>query len=102
MHSRITKEKSTGKYYYTIEVGTKGNRKRKVSKRFKTKREAKEALNSALTKLEQQKLQQQNRFPHIKADITLGEYLEYWLRMYAAINTAPNTYRGYAQIIRKI
>lgn len=31
--------------------------------------------------------------------MTLGEWLEQWLRDYAAVNTAPRTYEGYAGIV---
>lgn len=37
MTGRITKDKKNGTYYITIEVGTKGNRKRKVKKISKQK-----------------------------------------------------------------
>ncbi|MEC1721964.1 hypothetical protein [Schinkia azotoformans] len=37
MTGRITKDKKTSVYYITIEVGTKGNRKRKVQKTSKLK-----------------------------------------------------------------
>lgn len=47
MTGPITKDKKTGTYFITIEVVTKGNRKRKVQKNLETKREAKIALDLA-------------------------------------------------------
>jgi integrase len=92
---RITKDKKKGTYYVTIEVGTKGNRKRKVLKSFKTKREAKEALDLAIADL-----QKELENGESTADMSLGDYLDFWLRSYAKSNTSPNTYRAYEQIIR--
>ena len=95
MTGRITKDKKTGTYYITIEVGTKGNRKRKVLKNFKTKRDAKAALDQATAEL-QKKMENDES----KEALSLGDYLDYWLKSYAQSNTSPNTYRGYEQIIR--
>jgi integrase len=92
---RVTKEKKANTWYYTIEVGTKGKRKRKVQKNFKTKAEAKDALKFAMSELEKE-----GNLENSKRDMTLGEYLDYWLKSYAKTNTAPNTYRGYEGIIR--
>ncbi|MFD2443757.1 tyrosine-type recombinase/integrase [Bacillus sp. CGMCC 1.16607] len=95
MTGRITKDKITGSYYITIEVGTKGNRKRKVQKNFKTKREAKEALELAIA--EMQKVVEEKES---KENLLLGDYLDFWLKSYAESNTSPNTYKRYEQIIR--
>jgi integrase len=95
MTGRITKDKKTNTFYFTIEIGTKGNRKRKVQKNFKTKKEAKVALDLALAEL-----QNEGENDESKKDLSLGGYLDYWLKAYAKSNTAPNTYRGYEQIIR--
>ncbi|WP_417900455.1 tyrosine-type recombinase/integrase [Bacillus haimaensis] len=95
MTGRVTKDKKTGTYYVTIEIGTKGNRKRKVQKNFKTKRDAKAALDIAIADLQKEKDNKE-----VKEDISLGNYLDYWLNSYAKSNTSPNTYRGYEQIIR--
>ncbi|WP_374110698.1 hypothetical protein [Neobacillus cucumis] len=35
-----------------------------------------------------------------KPDLYLGDYLDYWLKLYTKSNTSPNTYRAYEQIIR--
>ncbi|WML52190.1 N-terminal phage integrase SAM-like domain-containing protein [Neobacillus sp. PS3-12] len=95
MTGRITKDKRTGTYYITIEVGTKGNRRRKVLKNFKTKRDAKVALDLAQAELQTELDKGESR-----EDLSLGDFLDYWLKSYAKSNTAPNTYRGYEQIIR--
>lgn len=95
MTGRITKDKKSGTYFITIEVGTKGNRKRKVQKNFKTKRDAKAALDVALAEFQKEVGNDES-----KEDLSLGEYLDYWLKAYAKSNTSPNTYRGYEQIIR--
>ncbi|MEK5391863.1 tyrosine-type recombinase/integrase [Margalitia sp. FSL K6-0131] len=94
MISRVTKDKKTGTFYYTIEVGTKENRKRKVKKNFKTKREAKAALDLAIAELQKELANDK-----YKKDLFLGDYLDYWLKAYAKSNTAPNTYKGYERII---
>jgi integrase len=95
MTGRITKDKKTGTYYITIEVGTKENRKRKVQKNFKTKKEAKLALVLVTAELQKELENTQS-----KLDTSLGDYLDYWLKLYAKTNTSPNTYRAYEQIIR--
>ncbi|WP_458413024.1 tyrosine-type recombinase/integrase [Schinkia sp. CFF1] len=96
MTGRITKDKKTGTYYFTIEVGTKGNRKRKVQKNFKTKKDAKAALDLAIADLHNEVDNNESS----KESLSLGDYLDYWLKSYAKPNTSPNTYRGYEQIIR--
>jgi integrase len=96
MNSRVTKDKKTGTFYYTIEVGTKEKRERRVKRKFKTAKAAKAALELALAEL--QKVMDNAAGP--KGILTLGEYLDYWLKAYAESNTSPNTYRGYEQIIR--
>lgn len=95
MTGRITKDKKTGTYYITIEIGTKGNRKRKVQKNFKTKKDAKAALELATAEL-----QKELENDVSQTDLSLGDYLDYWLKTYAKSNTSPNTYRAYEQIIR--
>ncbi|MED4351919.1 N-terminal phage integrase SAM-like domain-containing protein [Schinkia azotoformans] len=96
MTGRITKDKKTGAYYITIEVGTKGNRKRKVQKNFKTKRDAKVALDLPIAELQKEVGNNDDS----KEDLSLSDYLDYWLKSYVKSNTSPNTYRGYEQIIR--
>jgi Phage integrase, N-terminal SAM-like domain/Arm DNA-binding domain len=95
MTGRITKDIKTGTYYITIEVGTKGNRKRKVLKNFKTKRDAKVALDQATAELQKEVGNDES-----KEALSFGDYLDYWLKSYTQSNTSPNTYRGYEQIIR--
>lgn len=52
MTGRITKDKKAGTYYVIIEIGTKGNRKRKVIKNFKTIKEAKMTLDITIAELQ--------------------------------------------------
>ncbi|MFC0560399.1 tyrosine-type recombinase/integrase [Halalkalibacter alkalisediminis] len=95
MTGRITKDKKTNKYYYTIEIGTKESRKRKVKKNFKTKTEAKSALEIAMAELRKEEHGKESR-----KEWTLNGYFDYWLKTYAKSSTAPNTFRGYEGIIR--
>jgi integrase len=92
---RITKDKKKGTFYVTIELGTKGKRQRKVLKNFKTRKEAKEALDFALADL-----QKELENSVSTTELSLSEYLDFWLKSYARSNTAPNTFRSYEQIIR--
>jgi integrase len=92
-----TKVKEAGPWIYTIEVGTKGNRKRKVGKKFRTRNLAKEAMEKAMEELEkafERELGIQD------AEQTLGEFLIYWLEAYARHGTAPNTFKGYKSIVQ--
>ncbi|WP_138415221.1 tyrosine-type recombinase/integrase [Aquibacillus sediminis] len=93
MTGHVRWDKETKSWMYTIEIGRGGNRKRRVKKNFKKQREAKEAMNLAVAELQQTE-------SVVDHDITLGEYLDYWLRNYAKTNTAPNTYKGYEKIVR--
>jgi hypothetical protein len=52
MRQTKTKVKEAGPWMYTIEVGTKSNRKRKVGKKFPTRNKAKEAMEKAIKELE--------------------------------------------------
>ncbi|MEC1523212.1 hypothetical protein P9D43_14485 [Neobacillus niacini] len=89
MAGPITKDKKTGTYFITIEVVTKGNRKRKVQKNLETKREAKDALDLVAAELQKELNNDES-----KEDLSLGDYLDYWLNSYAKSNTSPNTYRA--------
>lgn len=80
---------------YVIEIGSKGNRKRKVGKNFKTQREAKNAMANAIAELQKKEIK---LLP--KNDLTLGDYLDYWLKTYAMPNTSPNTFNTYERIVR--
>ncbi|MFA9559675.1 N-terminal phage integrase SAM-like domain-containing protein [Evansella sp. AB-rgal1] len=95
MTGSVRLDKKSKKYLYVIEVGSDGNRKRKVKKGFKTKKEAKNAMALALTEL-----QKEGSALDEDGDITFGDYLEYWLSAYAKSSTAPNTYKGYERMIR--
>ncbi|GAE35706.1 tyrosine-type recombinase/integrase [Halalkalibacter akibai] len=97
MTGRVTKDKKTNKYYYTIDIRTKENRKRKVKKNFKTKKEAKRALELAMEELQKEERVKDSQK---EGTWTLGSYFDYWLKTYAKSNTAPNTFRGYEGIIR--
>ncbi|MDG5789608.1 Arm DNA-binding domain-containing protein [Evansella sp. AB-P1] len=95
MTGHVRYDKKTKNYLYVIEVGPKGNRKRKVKRGFKNQREAKKAMNLAMADLqkEESSILDSN-------DYTVSEYLDYWLSSYAKSSTAPNTYKGYERMIR--
>jgi integrase len=96
--SYITKveKKKPFTYTFTIELGRDetGKRKRIIKRNFKKRYEAEEALEKALAELEKENSNASNK------DMTLGEYLDYWLETYAQSNTAYNTYKGYERMIR--
>ncbi|WCK54760.1 site-specific integrase [Aneurinibacillus sp. Ricciae_BoGa-3] len=92
MAGSVHKEGST--WYYMLELGKdqQGKRKRKKKRGFKTKREALKELAEAETAL--------NKGVYVEDDqLTLGEYLQFWLKHYAKINTAERTYEGYCSMI---
>lgn len=88
-------DKKTGKWFFVIEAGKDANGKRTRKKRsFDTKKEAKMAMAEALIEV------QNNRDTKKNVNITVGEYLTYWLENYAKTNTKPKTFAEYDKIVK--
>jgi integrase len=97
MTGNVRFDKESDSYMYTIEMGTRGNRMRKIKKKFKSERAAKHAMFEAMKELEKDF---ESRSKGQLADQTLGKFLSFWLEAYARSNTAPNTFKGYKSIIQ--
>ncbi|MDQ0972398.1 hypothetical protein QFZ31_002276 [Neobacillus niacini] len=69
-----------------------GKRKQKKKRGFKTKKEAEKFLNEQLNSIN-------NGTYFEPKDITLSEYLSYWVDNYAKLNLAPRTSEHYNYII---
>lgn len=78
-----------------IETGrtAEGRRTRRRFPLVGTKRQAESELAERIHQLETGALLQQDR-------ITVAEYLQYWLGVYARPNTSPRTYERYEEIVR--
>ncbi|EGK10195.1 phage integrase family site-specific recombinase [Desmospora sp. 8437] len=92
MRGHIRKRGS--KWAIVLDIGKKadGSRNRKWFSGFKTKKEAQSFLNQKLHQIESGTYVEPSK-------ITLGEYLNRWLKDYAELNTAPRTYQGYEYMI---
>jgi len=90
------KQRSKGSWTIWVELGRDpetGRRKQQTLTVRGTKKDAERELRTVLTRIESG--------AHVKpAKLTLGEYLEQWLRDYVATNTAPTTADGYSDIAR--
>ena len=90
------KQRSKGSWTIWVELGRDpetGRRKQQTLTVRGTKKDAERELRIVLTHIESG--------AHVKpAKLTLGEYLEQWLRDYVATNTAPTTADGYSDIAR--
>ncbi|PAE32473.1 site-specific integrase [Bacillus sp. 7884-1] len=88
-------DKKTGKWYFVIEAGKDSFGKRTRKKRsFNTKKEAKMAMAEAVLEVKNSRSIQK------VVEITVGEYLVYWLENYAKTNTKPKTYAEYDKIVK--
>ncbi|WML56675.1 site-specific integrase [Neobacillus sp. PS2-9] len=88
-------DKKTGKWIFVIETGKDSNGKRtRIKRSFNTKKEAKIAMAEALLEVKN------NRNKPNNVQISVGEYLSYWLENYAKTNTKPKTYAEYEKIVR--
>ena len=95
MRGHIRKRGST--YSIVVDVGRDeyGKRKQKWYSGFKTKKEAEKALADIIAKIEKGEYFE-------PANITVAQYLDYWLDTYAKINVAPSTYRRYTEFAAHI
>lgn len=97
----VTKEESTGKYYYTLELGkdANGKRIRKKKRGFKKEKYARAALNEAIAA----SLNEEKHQPQLskQQNMLLEDFLKFWLENYAKTNTRPRTFDGYSKIVHK-
>jgi integrase len=88
-------DKKTGKWIFVIETGKDSNGKRtRIKRSFNTKKEAKIAMAEALLEVKNSRNKPNN------VQISVGEYLSYWLENYAKTNTKPKTYAEYEKIVK--
>jgi integrase len=90
------RQRSKGTWSLWVDLGRDpetGKRKQQTMTVRGSKKDAERELRAVLTRIE--------GGIHVKpARMTVGEYLESWLRGYATTNTAPSTADGYKDIIR--
>jgi integrase len=83
------------RWYPVIDIRDEnGKRKRKWLQGFDTKKAAQAFLNEKLNEIQKGTFVQ-------TSDMTVADYLRYWLNNYAKPNTAPRTYEGYEMIVDK-
>jgi integrase len=82
------------KWYYSFETGkVEGKRKRIERVGGNTKKEAEAALRKALSEYE-------NAGLHFEpSEISVADYMDYWLKNYVEVNCRYNTQEGYKQVI---
>jgi integrase len=95
MRGHIRKRGSS--YAIVVDIGRdeNGRRKQKWISGFKTKKDAEKMLAEVISQIEK------GQFIEEK-DITVEEYLKYWLDSYAKTNTAPRTYIRYTELANHI
>ena len=89
------RKRSKNSWAIVVELGRDpktGKRKQKWQTIKGTKNDAERELRAIITRLENGSYVRPTK-------LTVGEYLEQWLRDYAAINTGPRTYERYSEII---
>lgn len=95
MRGHIRKRGST--YSIVVDIGRdeNGKRKQKWYSGYKTKKEAEKALADIIAKIEKGEYFE-------PANMTVAEYLNYWLDTYPKNNVAPSTYRRYTEFAAHI
>lgn len=87
--------KRGSKWYYSFEVASiKGTRKRVERVGGRTKKEAEQALRRSLTEYEE------TGAIFEPSETSVGDYMDFWLEEYVALNLAQNTYDNYEMVIR--
>ncbi|WP_129596669.1 tyrosine-type recombinase/integrase [Anaerophilus nitritogenes] len=96
MRGSIKKEKN-GTYTYCVYVRTDENGKKKYKRKrgFRTKKECEIALADIITQIEKGTLVTNDQ-------MTIKEYMDYWLETYPKNNCAPRTYIRYTEFARDI
>jgi integrase len=95
MRGHIRKRGST--YSIVVDIGRdeNGKRKQKWFSGYKTKKEAEKALANIIDKIEK------NQYFDVE-NISLKDYLFYWLKNYAKKNVAESTYKRYEEFSNRI
>ncbi|PLS01946.1 hypothetical protein CVD27_22795 [Neobacillus cucumis] len=89
------KDSKNGTYYFVLEAGkdTSGKRKRVKRSGFKKINEAKAAMAELMLELKK------GNSP-IEKEMSVHDYLNFWLDNYAKTNTKPKTFAEYEKIIK--
>jgi integrase len=84
------------KWYYSFDLGVvDGKRKRVERVGGRTKKEAEQAMRKAIQEYENSGL-------HFdQTEITVADYMDFWLDNYARVNCRENTVRNYENIVNK-
>lgn len=92
--SEINVRKRNNKWQYQFEAAKiEGKRKQITKSGFKTKKEALEAGAKALAEYNNSGL-------HFEpSEISMSDYLDYWVKNYAELNLKPNTIAGYKNVV---
>ena len=89
------KQRSKGSWTLWVDLGRDPETRKRKQQTFTvrgSKQVAERELRTVLTRIE--------GGAHVKpTKLTVGEYLEQWLQGYAAVNTGPRTYEGYAGVV---
>lgn len=82
-------------WYYYFDLGKVDGKRKKVERKGgRTKKEAEAALRIALQEYE-------NAGLHFEpSEISVSDYLDYWMKNYVEVNCKYNTIQGYGQIIK--
>ena len=88
--------KKGNRWYYSFEASSvDGKRKRIERAGGRTKKEAEKALRDAITEYE-------NAGLHFDiSEVSVSDYMDYWMRVYVKVNCKYNTIQAYTNIIEK-
>lgn len=82
-------------YSYSFDLGSvDGKRKRQEKGGFKTKKEAEQALRKAI-----QEYEQSGQVFKV-SEITVADYMDYWIKEYVELNCKYNTIKKYESVIK--
>ena len=92
--SQVNVRKRNNKWQYQFEAAKIGGKRKQITKSgFNTKKEALEAGVKALAEYN-------NLGVHFKpSEISVSDYLDYWLKNYAELNLRPNTIDSYKNVV---
>jgi len=93
MQGGVRKKGST--WYYYFDVGKVDGKRNKIERKGgKTKKEAQEALRTALMEFDQAGSVVN------ESELSVADYFDYWFKEYVLINCKYNTQQGYKRIIK--
>ena len=85
------------KWYYSFEAGSVGGKRKRIERVCKnatTERQAYKELEKAIEEYENAGMEV------AVSDITVADYLDFWLENYCSVNTKPRTMETYQSIIK--